>query len=426
MLRRKYLNRKNSDCGLYQQEGGERGTDGYQFRNRRSAHIRPWSRVFERGVSLSDIFYAIASAKPGDKKRVNMEAGMNRRKKAGVLAAAALLLCVLAARHGAPQEQTRYTATFLNVFDTKTDIIGYGTSQEEFTEQIELLREKLVCYHELYDIYHDYEGINNIKTINDNAGIAPVEVDPEIIRLLQFSKEMYRDTDGQVNIAMGSVLSIWHDYREAGNENPAEAKLPPAEELRAAAEHTDIADIIIDEEASTVYLNDPQMSLDVGSIGKGYAVQRVAEYAKEIGMEHVLLSVGGNICAVGERLDGTKWRLGIQNPDIDSETAYVKKVDVADACVVTSGNYQRYYMVDGERYCHIIDPDTLMPADYFLSVSIIAKDSGVADALSTSVYNMPYEEGLAFVNGLDGVEAMWIMEDGSIRYSENFEAYVAE
>lgn len=351
---------------------------------------------------------------------------MNRRKKAGVLAAAALLLCVLAVRHGAPQEQTRYTATFLNVFDTKTDIIGYGTSQEEFTEQIELLREKLVCYNELYDIYHDYEGINNIKTINDNAGIAPVEVDPEIIRLLQFSREMYRDTDGQINIAMGSVLSIWHDYREAGNENPAEAKLPPAEELRAAAEHTDIADIIIDEEASTVYLNDPQMSLDVGSIGKGYAVQRVAEYAKEIGMEHVLLSVGGNICAVGERLDGTKWRLGIQNPDIDSETAYVKKVDVADACVVTSGNYQRYYMVDGERYCHIIDPDTLMPADYFLSVSIIAKDSGVADALSTSVYNMPYEEGLAFVNGLDGVEAMWIMEDGSIRYSENFEAYVAE
>ena len=98
----------------------------------------------------------------------------------------------------------------------------------------------------------------------------------------------------------------------------------------------------------------------------------------------------------------------------------------ADACVVTSGNYQRYYIVDGERYCHIIDPDTQMPADYFLSVSIIAKDSGVADALSTSVYNMPYEEGLAFVNALDGVEAMWIMEDKSMRYSENFEAYVVE
>lgn len=104
----------------------------------------------------------------------------------------------------------------------------------------------------------------------------------------------------------------------------------------------------------------------------------------------------------------------------------MKKVDVRDACVVTSGNYQRYYTVDGVRYCHIIDPDTLMPADYFASVSIITADSGMADALSTSLYNMPFDEGLAFVNGMDGVEAMWIFGDGSIRYSESFEQYVAQ
>lgn len=351
---------------------------------------------------------------------------MSRGKKIGIFVAAVLVLGALAVWYGKPEEPQRYTATFLDVFDTKTDIIGYGTSKEAFTEEVSLLKEKLVYYHELYDIYHEYEGMNNIKTINDNAGIAPVEVDPEIIRLLQFSKEMYGRTNGQINIAMGSVLSIWHDYREAGNANPAAAKLPSADELLVAAEHTDIEKIIIDEDASTVYLSDPKMSLDVGSIGKGYAVQRVAEYAGELGMEHMLLSVGGNVCAVGQRLDGTDWRLGIQNPDFESEETYVRKVDVADASVVTSGNYQRYYVVDGEVYCHIIDPDTQMPADYFASVSIIADDSGIADALSTAVYNMPYEEGLAFVNGLTGVEAMWIMEDGSIRYSENFEAYVAE
>lgn len=351
---------------------------------------------------------------------------MNRVKEAAILVAAVILLCILAVHHDTPKEQTRYTATFLDVFDTKTDIVGYGTSQEAFMEEIDKLKEKLGYYHKLYDIYHDYDGINNIKTINDNAGIAPVEVAPEIIRLLQFSKEMYESTKGQVNIAMGSVLSIWHDYREAGVENPEAAKLPPMEELLTASEHTDISNIIIDEEASTVYLSDPEMSLDVGSIGKGYAVQRVAEYAKEIGLEHVLLSVGGNVCAVGGRLDGSKWRIGIQNPDLDSEEAYAKKVDVEDVCVVTSGNYQRYYMVDGQRYCHIIDPDTLMPADYFPAVSLITKDSGMADALSTTVYNMPYEEGLAFVNSLEDVEAMWVMEDGSVRYSEGFEAFVVE
>lgn len=351
---------------------------------------------------------------------------MERRKKIGIFAAAVLLSGILAVQHGMPKEQKRYTATFFDVFDTKTDVIGYGTSKETFTEQVSLLKEKLLYYHKLYDIYHSYDGLNNIKTINDNAGIRPVQVSPEIIHLLQFSREMYERTDGEINIAMGSVLSVWHDYRERGNNDPENARLPSADELSAAGAHTDIEKMIIDENASTVYLSDPEMSLDVGSIGKGYAVQRTAEYAKELGMEHLLLSVGGNVCAVGERPDGTKWRLGIQNPDSGSEETYVKKVDVKDVSVVTSGNYQRYYVVDGKRYCHIIDPDTQMPSDYFSAVSIIAEDSGMADALSTSVYNMPYEEGLAFVNGQEGVEAMWIMEDGAIRYSENFEKYIAE
>lgn len=351
---------------------------------------------------------------------------MRRIKKAGILAVAVVLLLAAAMKFQKENELVRYTATFLDVFDTKTDIVGYGETKDAFEAQAKQLREKLVYYNNLYDIYHDYEGINNIKTINDNAGTAPVEVEPEIINLLKFSKEMYEKTDGQINIAMGSVLSIWHDYREEGSENPENAKIPPMEDLKAASMHTNIEDIIIDEEASTVYLADPEMSLDVGSIGKGYAVQRVADYARELGMEDLLLSVGGNVCAVGEKTDGSMWRLGIQNPDLESEETYAKKVDIKDACVVTSGNYQRYYMVDGVRYCHIIDPDTLMPADYFASVSIITTDSGQADALSTAVYNMPFEEGLAFVNAMDGVEAMWIFEDGSIEYSKNFEQYVRE
>lgn len=351
---------------------------------------------------------------------------MKRIQKAGILAVAVILLLVLSVKFRSADTLTRYSATFLEVFDTKTEIIGYGRTQEEFTEQIALLKAKLVHYNELYDIYHTYDGINNMKTINDNAGIAPVKVDTEIINLLKLSKEMYGETDGQINVAMGSVLVIWHNYREEGLNDPKNAAVPSMEELKAASMHTDISRIIIDEEASTVYLSDPEMSLDVGSIGKGYAVQRAAEYAQEIGMDNVLISVGGNICAVGEKIDGTMWRLGIQNPDLSSEETYIKKVDIKDACVVTSGNYQRYYMVDGRRYCHIIDPDTLMPADEFASVSIITKDSGRADALSTSVYNMSLEDGLAFVNSLDGVEAMWILEDGRIAYSTGFEQYLAE
>ena len=289
-----------------------------------------------------------------------------------------------------------------------------------------MLKEKLEYYHKLYDIYNDYEGLNNIKTINDNAGVKPVEVAQEIIDLLLLSKEMHELTEGQMNVAMGSVLKIWHNYRDEGRNNPENAKLPQMDELRNASAYCDIEKIEIDTEAKTVYLPDKNMSIDVGSIGKGYAVQRTAEYAKEIGMESVLFSVGGNVCAVGKKQNGSKWSIGIQNPDLSSEEAYIKLVAVADECVVTSGDYQRYYVVDGVKYCHIIDGDTLMPADYFASVSIITTDSGRADALSTSIFNMPFEEGLAFVDGLENVEAMWILHDGTIEYSDGFERYLVE
>lgn len=350
---------------------------------------------------------------------------------AAIVMSVAAVICIFAFLQRGGKDQTqneliRYNASFLDVFDTKTDIVGYGTSKEEFTAQVEKLKEKLWEYHKLYDIYNDYEGISNIKTINDNAGIAPVIVDKEIIRLLLCAREMYEQTDGQVNIAMGSVLSIWHEYREQGIADPEHARLPERKELEKAAAYTDINRMIIDEKTSSVYLEDSEMSLDVGGIGKGYAVKQVAEYAKTIGMDNVLISVGGNVCAMGTHTDGSLWKLGIQNPDTESEEEYVQKVDLEDACVVTSGNYQRYYTVDGKRYCHIIDPNTLMPADYFAAVSIIAEDSGEADALSTAVYNMPYEEGLAFINERDGVEAMWIFEDGTIAYSEHFKDYVAD
>ena len=350
---------------------------------------------------------------------------MKRNKIIAAILIAAVLVGVLVYRYANPVME-QYTATFLDVFNTSTSIIGYAKEEETFTEEVKLLKEKLEYYHKLYDIYNDYEGINNIKTINDNAGIAPVEVDEEIINLLLLAKEMYDMTDGQMNVAMGSVLLIWHDYREAGVNHPENASLPSMEKLKEAALHTDIDQIIIDEEASTVYLTDPEMSIDVGSIGKGYAVERVAEYAKELGMEHILFSVGGNIRAVGTRYDKSSWRLGIQNPVLESEQSYVKRVEIKDMSLVTSGDYQRYYEVDGERYCHIIDPDTLMPANYFASVTVLTDDSGVADALSTSLFNMTMEEGLEFVNSLEGVEAVWVMHDGSLQYSENFGDYIVE
>ncbi|MBQ2902036.1 MAG: FAD:protein FMN transferase [Agathobacter sp.] len=323
-------------------------------------------------------------------------------------------------------EPEKYTLTYIDVFDTASQIIGYDKSAEAFKEKADILKAELETYHQLYNIYSVYEGVNNLKIININAGIEPVKVDKKIIDLLKFSIDLYHKTDGEVNIALGSVLSIWHDYRTAGIADPSSAELPPLDKLQEAAKHTDINNIIIDEEASTVYLADPEMSLDVGSIGKGYAVQMVAEYAKELGYNNMIINVGGNAITVGTHANGDNWRIAIQNPDLEASDPVIKRVLFADKCLVTSGDYQRYYTVDGVEYCHIIDPDTLMPPSYFSAVSIICDHSGLADALSTALFNMSHEDGLALINSIENAEAMWVLKDGTIMYSENFEEYIVE
>ena len=322
-----------------------------------------------------------------------------------------------------PEQYKRY---YIDAFDTATQIIGYADSEETFGKQTDLINEELKRYHKLYDIYNLYGSVNNLKTINNNAGIAPVKVDKEIIDLLKFSIDLYEKTDGEINIAMGRVLKIWHDYRTAGIDDSSQAKLPPMELLQDASKYCNIDNIIIDEEASTVYLADPNMSLDVGSIGKGYAVQKVAEYAKEIGCNNMVINCGGNVITIGPKADNNNWIFGIQNPDLNASNDILKRVSISDKCLVTSGDYQRYYVVDGVEYCHIIDPDTLMPPTYFSAVSIIADHSGLADALSTALFNMPYEDGLKLINSIDNAEAIWVLKDGSLKYSENFKGYLVE
>lgn len=340
-----------------------------------------------------------------------------------LLIAIALLTAACAPR---PPRLTRYDAQFLQLFDTITSVVGYSKDKETFTAYAQELHDELKRYHQLYDIYNNYEGINNLKTVNDNAGIRPIVVDQEIIDLIEYARTMDQKTDGKVNIAMGSVLSIWHDYRTEGIDDPEEAQLPPMEALNAASAHTDIQSVIIDRAASTVYLPDPDMSLDVGAIAKGYATEQVCRTLEADGFTQALVSVGGNIRAIGTKENEEKWSVGIQNPDTASDTKYLHNIKITDMSLVTSGSYQRYYTVDGKPYHHIINPETLMPWNEYASVSILCKDSGMADALSTAVFNMNLEEGKALIEETKGTEALWIYPDGAEVYSSGFQAYLSE
>lgn len=315
------------------------------------------------------------------------------------LLALCLLLCGCSAEQPA---RTQYTATFLDLFDTVTSVVGFGETEEAFQAQAQAVHDDLLFYHRLFDIYNDYDGINNLKTINDQAGIAPVSVDPAIIRLLTDCRQYYDLTGGKVNAAMGSVLQLWHDARNDGIRDPANAKLPERSALAAAAQHMDFDSIVIDEAAGTVFITDPLVQLDVGAIAKGWATQKAADAAPE-GM---LISVGGNVCATGPKDDqGTAWVIGIQNPD--GSGSNVHTIYVKSGCVVTSGDYQRTYRVDGKQYHHIIDPETGMPSAYWRSVTVVAEDSALADALSTALFLLPLEEGQALAERC-GVQAFWI------------------
>ena len=321
----------------------------------------------------------------------------------------------------------RYEAEFLQLFDTMTKIVAYTESKEEFTNYSQLIYDNLKIYHQLYDIYNNYDGINNIKTINDNAGIKPVKVDKKIIDLLLYSKEWYIKTEGKMNIAFGAVLEIWHKYRTEGAEDETKAALPQMEELQEAAKHTDINKVIIDEINSTVFLEDPQMSIDVGAIGKGYATEQVSQIAIKNGFTSGLISVGGNVRAIGNKgIDNKLWNLGIQNPDKESENNIINVVYVSDLSLVSSGDYERYYTVSGKRYHHIINTDTLFPSEYFSEVTILCKNSGMSDVLSTAVFCMPIEKGLEFINGLPDTEALWVMKNGDIKYSDGFKKFTKE
>jgi thiamine biosynthesis lipoprotein len=319
----------------------------------------------------------------------------------------------------------KYQGSFLFLFNTITEIVAYTKNQDEFSELANFIHEELEIYHQLYDKYNSYDGINNIKTINDNAGKEPVKVDKKIIDLLKYSINAYELTNETVNIAMGSVLEIWHDYRTMGIDDPMNAVLPPMELLEEANKHTDPDKLIIDEANSTVLLLDSDMRLDVGAIAKGYATELVVSAAIDKGYTDFLLSVGGNVRAVGGKgKEKTPWSVGIQNPDKDSEQHSIFTLALSDLSLVASGDYERYYTVDGNKYHHIIDPNTLMPSEYFVAVSIICEDSGVADVLSTAIYNMPFEDGLAIIESLENTEALWIFHDGSMKNSKGFEALI--
>ena len=264
---------------------------------------------------------------------------MRRAAPIAVCALFCLLLNSCSASSGAVN---KYQISSTELFDTVTMITGYAENEEAFREKADGILRELLEYHKLYDIYHDYAGMNNAKTVNDLAGGEPVAVDRRLTELLLFAREISRDSGGKADVTLGAMLKLWHEARENGIEHPEEAALPDPAALEQAMAHTGFELLEIDAEAGTVRLTDPEASLDLGALAKGYAVQRVCEEF-EPGW---LVNVGGNVYATGPKVpDGNAWAVGVQDPD-GSGSDYLHVITLKQGAVVTSGDYQRYYTVD--------------------------------------------------------------------------------
>ncbi len=332
---------------------------------------------------------------------------------------AILLAMVLCLSGCAIFPKQQYSVTYLDLFDTVTTITGAADSQQAFQEQAQQIYTQLQYYHQLFDIYNAYPGLNNLKTVNDNAGVAPVRVDGEIIALLQDCKSYYELTQGQMHVAMGSVLQLWHQSRQAALADPEHGALPKEDALKEAMQHMDMQSLVLDEANSTVYLADSQMSLDVGAVAKGWAAQQVAQSLPE----GLLISIGGSVYATGAKdQKDTPWVIGIEDPDGGE---YLHKLSLREGSVATSGDYQRYFTVDGVNYHHIIDPDTGMPSTYWRSVSVVCQDSALADVLSTALFVLPLQQGKELARQAQA-EVMWLDHQGQRNYTDGFESLISK
>lgn len=330
---------------------------------------------------------------------------------------------------GCSQSKEKYNTTFYDTFDTQVLYVEYADSKKSFDENAKFVKDEFTRLHQLYDNYRTYDGVNNVMTINQNAGKESVKVDEDLFNLIKFSIENFDKALGKTNIAMGRVLEIWHDIRES-NEDADDDKtiLPNEADLVEANKYTNMDSIILDEENKTVYIEDPNMMIDFGAVAKGYATELVAKKLEEKGIEHASINAGGNVRTIGSPGDGRKtWGVALKNPDLESSDYLDVLYIEGSNSVVTSGDYQRFFMNNGKKYHHIIDPNTLWPEDTYAAVSIITEDSGLADLLSTALYLSTKEEAKEILSNFADTEigVIWADHEGNKTFTDNMEEIMA-
>ena len=282
----------------------------------------------------------------------------------------------------------------------------------------------LAVYTMFADKYTEYEYITNVWTINQTPEETHT-INEDLFNLIEFTLTEQAPLVDFYNAALEPVLELWHDRREACDLGTCE--LPSQELLDIRNQYTDPTKVVLDRENLTITMEE-NMGLDLGGVSKGYVSREIVNYLDTLDLYGYLLNNGQSNVSVGginPRTEDGSFTIAVTDPtdiyDLAGTQGYawVKLFDGEQ--LVTSGDYQKFYDVDGVRYHHIIDPVTLFPLNHSRAVSIVTEDAALADLYSTAIFNMTIEDGIAFVNGIEGLEAIWYATDGTIYYSANFE-----
>ena len=293
-----------------------------------------------------------------------------------------------------------YMDTYINV---KLNSIKNKSEVDAIFEDIDYLYSS---YHKLTDRYTSYDGIINVYYLNE---VLPdgqeVIIDERLADIISLGIEYYNKTDGLFNIAAGNLIEVWKEFIDECNFLPDDSDLNV---------NIDINDIILEKDT---YVKNNNIKLDLGAVAKGYVTELVGNYLEDSGIYSYVINAGGNV-KVGKAYDKESFVIGITDPR--NPSTIFTKVNVNNKSVVTSGNYQRYCVLDNINYNHIINPKTRYPVSDKMAVTMVGNSSTISDIYSTYLYILPVEDGLELVNSNPDIEAIWYIDEKTIVRSDNF------
>ena len=317
----------------------------------------------------------------------------NKNKKIILLTLLAVFLLILTAC-GNDAEELPQAEDNAFLMDTLVQMQAHGENAEAaVAESMERIRE-------IENLMSKTIETSDIYKLNNNPN-QEIEISNESKTVLEKSQNYAEMTDGDFDPTIGALVELW-------GIGSKEAGVPTEAEIKNALENVGYKHLIINDK--TALIDKEGVRLDLGGIAKGYAAEEVKKIVEEHNVESAFVNLGGNVLVIGDKVDGSSWKIGIQDPR-QGRGNVMAIVDAVDQTIVTSGNYERYFEEDGELYHHILDPKTGYPArNNLLSVSIISENSFDADALSTAVYVMGLEKGMNFIENLENIDVMFITE----------------